>query len=86
MVNKINILEKYNGLLESSDRKSFTQNEESNIYTGINENGEEVHVYNQQGQGIIIKTRHITKPRFWECVEYDEDGWQQAVFYESYHE
>jgi hypothetical protein len=51
-------------------------------YTGTNVDGEEVQVFIQQGQGMIIKTKHTAKPKWWECVEFDVDGYQAGVTYE----
>ena len=75
---------KKNTLKTINDRKEFIKENESNIYTGMNEDGEEVIIFLEQNDGMIIKTRHANKPKYFECIEYDNDGYQLSVAYEPY--
>jgi len=51
-------------------------------YAGTNVDGEEVMVFVSQGQGMKIMTKHHEKPRWWEVVFYDADGFQEGIAYE----
>lgn len=63
--------------------KDFIHNTESGIYTGKNIDGENVVVIIEQGKGMDIKTQKHSKPKWYEVIEYDEDGFQVSVSYES---
>lgn len=67
-------------------RAKFIAENESSIYTGENEDGEPVMIVLEQGEGMTIKTRHAEKPRWWECVEVDKDGFQTCTAYEPVEE
>lgn len=71
------------GFDEQQFRAVFIQSMESSLYSGANTDGEEVLVLLEQGKGMEIKTRHADKPRWYECVHYDKDGYQEGVTYES---
>lgn len=51
-------------------------------YEGVNVDGDPVHVFVQKDECMVIKTNHKAKPKWWECVEYDADGYQVGVTYE----
>lgn len=63
-------------------RAKFIHNNESGIYEGKNVDGEYVMVFLQNSIGMTIKTRHTSKPRWFECVSIDSDGFQESVTYE----
>lgn len=63
-------------------RKQFIKNNESSIYTGKNVDGEDVIVCLNQNEGMTVKTSHKNKPRWLECIEYDEEGYRISVSYE----
>lgn len=71
------------GLNERRYRAIFSDCMESGMYEGKNVDGEETRIFLEQGGGMIIKTCHTAKPRFWECVYFDKDGYQEAVSYEA---
>lgn len=77
----------YKDLLKNLDtargRARFIANMESGIYVGENVDGERVVVISQQGCGMDIKTIHISKPNWYEVVNYDVDGEQEGVEYEA---
>lgn len=62
--------------------KSFISNMESEIYSGTNVNGENIIVEVTKGEGMQIKTCRKTKPKWWEVIEYDKDGFQISISYE----
>lgn len=68
--------------LDREDIKNFINTQESNIYTGVNEDSEDVIIVLERGKGMVIKTRHHSKPHWYECVEYDNLGFQVSVSYE----
>ena len=68
----------------SKGRQKFIEETPSGIYTGTNADDEHVEVYVDQGCGMTVKTVHKEKPNWFECVYYDEDGWQEGVSYEPY--
>jgi len=51
-------------------------------YHGTNVDGDEVWLFVQKDQGLVIKTKHAAKPKWWECVSYDADGDPEGVTYE----
>ena len=51
-------------------------------YEGINSDGDQVLVFVRKDEFMIVKTRHKSKPKWLECVEYDADGWQVSLTYE----
>lgn len=63
------------------ERVAFIK-ENNGIFAGKNCDGDEVIVQCQQGEGMIVKTRHSSKPNWYEVVEYDSDGFQDSVTYE----
>ena len=63
-------------------RQEFIQNAPSGLYTGKNVEGEDVITIVSQKFGMTVKTRHHAKPRWWECVDYDEFGYVECVTYE----
>lgn len=64
-----------------SGRKTFIQSMESNVYTGFNVDGEETIIMQEQGVGMEVRTCHKEKENWYECVEYDSDGYAEAVKY-----
>ncbi len=78
--------EKWQSLIEGLDteegRYQFIQDAPSGLYTGENVDGEKVITIVSQGSGMTVKTRHHAKPRWWECVDYDELGCIECVTYE----
>lgn len=76
----------YKELLEGVEnregRKYFISILRSGLYDGTNTAGESVLVGVEQGKGMVIKTIHANKPKWYEVVEYDEDGFQCGVSYE----
>jgi hypothetical protein len=70
------------GWSNDKERRDFIHNTESSIYTGINEDGEDVVVMLDKGRGMDVKTVKKTKPKWYEIIEYDEDGFNVGVRYE----
>lgn len=66
----------------SESIREFIHNNESSIYEGTNIDGESVIVLLEKGKGMIVKTQKHNKPKWFEVVEYDEDGYQTGVTYE----
>lgn len=66
----------------SEGRFDFIQNNESSIYEGTNKDGERVIITLEKGIGMDVKTQKHSKPKWFEVVEYDADGWQVGVTYE----
>lgn len=62
-------------------RYDFIRNNKSSIYSGTNEDGEEVIVFLQQNEGMEIWTKHHAKPMWYEVVYYDSEGWSEGVSY-----
>lgn len=52
--------------------KKFILNNESNIYTGKNIDGQDVIVKLQQSKGKIVET--LNSKNWWEWTEFDESG------------
>lgn len=52
--------------------KKFIADNESNIYSGKNVEGQDVIVNLEKGKGMIVKT--LNNKNWWEWVEYDESG------------
>ncbi len=69
-----------------ADRHKFIQNMESNLYVGKNVDGEEIQIRLQKGVGMEVWTRHHAKPRWWEVVTFDDQGFQVSVTYKPYEE
>ncbi len=63
-------------------RAKFIHENESSIYTGVNEDGDPVYICLEKDEGMIIKTRHANNPKFWECIEFDKYGYREGVIYE----
>lgn len=55
---------------------------ENGIYTGKNIDGETILLKLEQGKGMTVSTIHKDKPKWFEVIEYDADGWQCSVSYE----
>ena len=68
------------------DRRKFIQNMESNLYAGKNGDGDEVQIRLQKGVGMEVWTRRKEKPRWWEVVTFDDQGFQVSETYEPYEE
>lgn len=66
-------------------RKLFIDNIDSGVYDGTNVDGEMVIVDVVRGERMKISTIHKSKPRWWEVVEYNADGYEAAVSYEPVH-
>lgn len=64
------------------ERKEFIDRIESGIYEGLNIDGDKVYVIVEKGRGMDIKTCHKEKPKWFEVVEYDENGFQVSLSYE----
>lgn len=58
------------------DIKKFISENESNIYTGKNIEGQEVMVKLQKNEGMIVET--LNSKGWWEWSEYDETGFVVA--------
>lgn len=73
--------------LDFSDRNriaNFISNCDSwDGYEGKNVDGERVLVFVNKNEGMVVKTIHHSKPKRYEVVEYDVDGFQVSVSYES---
>lgn len=67
---------------EPSGRAKFISEQESSIYIGHNQDHEQVMIFLEKGVGCIIKTKHRNKPKWWECLEYDKDGYLIGESYE----
>lgn len=52
--------------------KKFIAENESNIYSGKNVEGQDVIVKLKKGKGMIVET--LNSKNWWEWVEYDESG------------
>lgn len=52
------------------------------LYSGYNVDGEMVVVESTKDVGMLVKTIHKEKPKWFEVVEYDKDGFQQSVSYD----
>lgn len=52
--------------------KKFIAENESNIYSGKNVEGQDVIVKLEKGKGMIVET--LNSKNWWEWVEYDESG------------
>jgi hypothetical protein len=63
-------------------RKIFIQNTESNIYSGKNINNEEIIIYLEKGKGMDIKTKRHEKKKWYEVIEYNNNGHQISLSYE----
>lgn len=68
----------------ASERAKFIQDTDSGIYLGTNEEGEEVIILLDRGKGMTVQVRHAEKPKWYECIHYDVNGWQEGVSYEPY--
>jgi len=77
------VIEGFNPANREEVAKIIADCENWDGYEGKNIDGEDVLVFVQKGDCMVIKTRHKAKPRFWECVEYDSDGLQVGVMYEA---
>ncbi|WP_409969640.1 hypothetical protein RFF05_06940 [Bengtsoniella intestinalis] len=55
---------------------------ESTILSGHNDQGEEVYIALQQGVGMTHMTKHASKPKWLEVVEYDADGYVESLSYQ----
>lgn len=51
-------------------------------YEGVNIDGDSVIMFVSKLSGLVIKTRHSSKPKWWECVGFDVDGYQETLTYE----
>lgn len=72
-------------VIDFSDRgtiKKFICENQSSVYEGTNIEGEEVFILLEQGMGMDVKTIKKEKPRWFQVVEYDSDGYQLSVSYE----
>ncbi len=65
---------------------NFVASTESTILSGRNDQGEEVIVLLQQGVGLTHMTKHPSKPKWWEVIEYDADGYTESVSYQPVNE
>jgi len=63
-------------------RKKFIEETESGIYDGVNVDGEKVLVFLEKNQGMLVKTIKASKPKWYEVIEYDEEGYTVGVMYE----
>lgn len=68
--NKSNMSIKFDSLEEI---RTFISENESNIYTGKNIDGQTVIVKLQQKEGMIVET--LNNKGWWEWTEYDETGY-----------
>jgi hypothetical protein len=64
----------------------FAESKGCDFDGGKNIDGVRVHVFVQKDEGMVIKTCHSAKPNFWECVEFDADGYKVGVSYEPFDE
>lgn len=71
-----------NNLDTEEGRQKFINAAPSGLYTGENEDKEKVITIVSQGVGMTVKTKHHARPRWWECVDYDELGCMESVTYE----
>lgn len=63
-------------------RAQFIRDKDGWLYVGKNSDGKEVRVWVERGHKMKVCTKHTSKPLWWECVVYDEDGYQVEVLYE----
>lgn len=63
-------------------RAKFISENKSSIYEGKNIDGENILIHLEQNEGMIVKTRHHSKPNWWQCFEYDKDGYLIGEGYE----
>ena len=66
------------------ERSKFIASTESGVYTGETESGEYCRMHLEKGQGMIVKIQREGKEEWFECIEYDKDGYQISVFYEPF--
>lgn len=72
MENKDNILKEILSFDNVEEIKKFIKENESNLYTGKNIDGQEVMVRLEKGKGMIVET--LNSKGWWEWNEYDEYG------------
>lgn len=72
MKNKNNILKGTLNFENVEEIKKFIVENESNIYSGKNVEGQEVRVRLEKGKGMIVET--LNSKGWWEWNEYDEAG------------
>lgn len=62
-------------------REEFIRDNKSGLYTGTNIDGEPVIIALEQGDSMEVMTIRKVKPKWYECVEYDNQGYQVATSY-----
>lgn len=60
----------------SGKKAEFIRNNESDIYVGVTADGLEAEVHLQKGEGCVVKYTAPTKPKWFQCIEYDSDGFR----------
>lgn len=75
-------LEEFDRLSTREGRQKFIDYAESGIYSATTAEGEPVYVFLDKGKGMTVKVQHKEKPNWYECIYYDELGFQEGVSYE----
>lgn len=65
-----------------SNRKKFINEMNSGIYSGVTSEGEDIIILLDKGEGMEVKIRRLNKPNWYECIYYDENGFQEGISYE----
>lgn len=63
-------------------RAEFIAKAEVGIYEGVTPSGLKVRVFLGK-TGMSIYTEQKTKPKWWQVVDYDVDGYQEGIRYEA---
>lgn len=63
-------------------RAEFIATAEEGIYTGVTESGLQVLVHLGK-TGMSVYTEQKEKPKWWQVIDYDVDGYQEAIRYEA---
>lgn len=63
-------------------RAEFIETAEVGIYTGISASGLQVRVHLGK-KGMSVYTEQKEKPKWWQVIDYDTDGYQEAIRYEA---
>ena len=69
--------------LSVEGRARFIAEMDSKIYNGITSDGEPVYIVQDKGAGMIMKVIREERPNTFECIEYNEGGYQCGNFYET---
>lgn len=72
MENTKKVLKEVLSFNEPKEIKKFIAENESNIYTGKNVDGQDVMIRLDKGKGMLVET--LNSKGWWEWNEYDESG------------